>query len=141
MDWLEEHGHTDRLAFLQDEVLGEVFAPPAEAPWRALVSSPAIRNCVRACGGRWNQLEPTANDLIRHCASCNQPVVYCPAIQRPPTPFVADAAVTRAFDRPPAAPVPTWNPPAPRPIAVPTEEKLAPWRGALVRIRDWFTKK
>lgn len=136
-DWLEQHGHTDRLAFLEDETLGEMFAAPADAPWRAVVSSPPIRNCGRRCGRRWSQLDTAEHDLVRRCTPCNQGVPYCTAIQWPATPFVADAAVARDFDRrPDMPPIPTMNPPPPRqsPPAV-----VKP--GALVRLRDWFRKR
>ena len=62
-DWLEQHGHTDRLAFLQDEVVADVLVPKADAPWRAVVASPPIRNCPRTCGGHWSQLETTGPGL------------------------------------------------------------------------------
>jgi uncharacterized protein (TIGR02996 family) len=141
-DWLEQHGHTDRLAFLQDEAVGELFVAPADAAWRAVVASPPIRNCGRACGGRWGQLEPTGHDLGRRCSSCALVVVYCTAIQWPTTPFVADAAVARDFDRrPDVIPMPTMNPPPPR-QSLPPAVVLPPAKpGAFVRIRDWFRKR
>ncbi len=140
-DWLEQHGHTDRLAFLQDEVVADVLVPKADAPWRAVVASPPIRNCPRTCGGHWSQLETTEDDLFRRCASCSEAVVYCTAIQWPTTPFVADAAVARDFDRrPDMIPMPTWNPPPPRPVIVPSDAEPPPRRGAFVRIRDWLRK-
>jgi uncharacterized protein (TIGR02996 family) len=140
-DWLEQQGHTDRLAFLQDEVAADALVPNADAPWRAVVSSPPIRNCARACGGRWNQLVTTETDQLRRCTTCDQAVVYCTAIQWPQTPFVADASVTSAFDRrPDYPPMPTMNPPPPRQILLPAAMPAAK-SSALVRLRDWFRKK
>jgi len=141
-DWLEQHGHADRLAFLQDEVIADILVPVDDAPWRAVVSSPPIRNCARACGRRWSQLAATETDQLRRCTTCDQAVVYCTVIQWPQTPFVADASVTSAFDRRPDYPaVPTMNPPPPRQSLPPAVVMPAAKPGALVRLRDWFRKR
>jgi uncharacterized protein (TIGR02996 family) len=93
-DWLEEHGFDLRARLLRAEteaarpdldisVRVDTLAPAPDHPWRAIASRAPIERCIQLqtpCPKRWSSLAPTADDRVRHCATCEQPVYYCASV-------------------------------------------------------------
>ncbi len=99
-DWLEEHGDPVSLAraeYLRVECeldslprkawrrrklrtrLRELQTTVGDEWWRALDFS-AVEVCLTftfRCPQRWDTLQPTAVDSVRHCSQCDQDVYYC----------------------------------------------------------------
>jgi uncharacterized protein (TIGR02996 family) len=99
-DWLEEQGEPRARAqaeYLRVECQLDALPPKARERrklrsrlrelqaavgndwWRALDHSP-VEECVVfafECPQRWDTLQPTASDEVRHCSKCNQDVYYC----------------------------------------------------------------
>jgi uncharacterized protein (TIGR02996 family) len=103
-DWLEEQD--DPVARLQAEYLrltvqgqpGEKrlqeLAARLDPEWLAVVSRIPIENCGRArtgeeqlpvfrfaCDRNWQDLQPTAEQTVRHCEGCKKDVHYCATIR------------------------------------------------------------
>lgn len=101
LDWLEQHGHDSRLAFLRDDV-----ASDGDAAWRAVVARTPVVGCPWKCGKRWDLLAHTPDDLRRHCMTCDSEVRYCTSLEvaydigsrwgSPITIYTVDAALTEA---------------------------------------------
>ena len=93
-DWLEEHGFDLRARLLRAETIAaqpgldisvriDNLAPPEDHAWRAVASRAPIERCVgfrKPCPKSWSALATTANDAVRHCATCSRPVYYCASI-------------------------------------------------------------
>jgi uncharacterized protein (TIGR02996 family) len=102
-DWLDERGDM-RGRFLRLEVeLAGLLNPPAGAQalvelrglageidpkWIALIDRPRIENCDTErphfrfqCPKTWEQLEPTDNEAVRFCETCQQKVYFCSSVQ------------------------------------------------------------
>lgn len=97
-DWLEEAGRTKEaeVLSLEREIRDEPLVPgritdagmgrlgyrlrtlAADLPfsWRAVVTRPRIENCrsPEQCPRTWDQLNPTASLVVRHCGGCGQVV-------------------------------------------------------------------
>jgi uncharacterized protein (TIGR02996 family) len=100
-DWLDERGDV-RGRFLRLEVelagllnlptgpeaIGELrnLAREIDPKWIALVDRPRIVNCDRPhfrfqCPKKWEQLDPTEDDAVRFCETCQQKVYFCSSVQ------------------------------------------------------------
>lgn len=101
-DWLEERGEHGKAATLR------WFAQPrspsermttyhVEHAWLALVSRVAIHGCRMAgpspCPGQWTALEPTADDCMRRCGTCQREVRFCATLRDVREGSEADQAV------------------------------------------------
>ncbi|MEO8699273.1 MAG: TIGR02996 domain-containing protein [Kofleriaceae bacterium] len=91
-DWLEQRGYTTRATFLRlDGVAGSEEpalrrnADPVDFDWRAAISNPPISRCgVRfgfECTKRWEALERTDDDAVRHCSACEKPVYFVASVE------------------------------------------------------------
>ena len=115
-DWLDERGDV-RGPFLRLElVLAGLLNPPAaddaiaelrtlaraiDPKWIALVDRPRIENCNRPhfryqCPKKWEQLEPTDDDAVRFCVTCQQRVYFCSSMQEATQPARRDDCVAIA---------------------------------------------
>jgi uncharacterized protein (TIGR02996 family) len=104
-DWLEAHGHTDRAEFLREQLAtspdaGRLakLAATIDESWRARVATVVIEGCQGVamklvCPKRWDALEPTGHDGIRHCTACAQDVTYCTTIDQAQTVATARGCV------------------------------------------------
>jgi uncharacterized protein (TIGR02996 family) len=141
-DWLEQHGFTERAAFVRDENAG----PPEQATWRALVSRAPVLGCETACPRRWDLLERLSFDNIRRCPICKRPVYYCASIEvvmvyaRQRAVVAIDASIPIGAAKGAHAGVPharmPANPPAPRSYA-----EGAPGGNILTRLFDLFRRR
>lgn len=88
-DWLEEQGLVHRAAFLRarDVRARHVAAicDPDGARWRAAVTRQPLARCAglfrQGCATAWEHHATTADDLVRHCATCSQPVFYFSTVE------------------------------------------------------------
>jgi uncharacterized protein (TIGR02996 family) len=95
-DWLEQNGFSLRAQLLRAETEAAIpgidlsirlerLAPRGDEPFRALVSRAPLDRCDGLqfrfrCPKTWNALAPTADDRVRHCATCEREVHYCTSI-------------------------------------------------------------
>lgn len=167
-DWLEQHGFETRASFLRlearepfDEQQLHAVATPADASWRSLISRPPISRCgVRfgfECTKRWDALDRTDRDDVRHCTACDKPVYFCTTVDEAhqhgmrreciaiDASLVRGAALT-AYDAAtrPTRPTmkmgalmiePSIEPPIAPPIAPPPEKA-----GLFARLTGWFRR-
>ena len=103
-DWLEGQGHSARAEFLRVQLALQTataadaefqlalerlraLAPAVGTGWRARVATTFVERCsgVRfdlVCPMRWDRLEPSAQEAVRHCGACKRQVVYCTTIEQ-----------------------------------------------------------
>lgn len=85
-DWLEEHGETQRAEFLRatDPATRRLHVDAIGSRWRALVTHQPIARCARlyrqGCAIPWEQMEPTEQDFMRRCKTCERHVYYLDAL-------------------------------------------------------------
>lgn len=98
-DWLEERGQWDRAEFLRLTVAAADLTPEdprfadtttrirklahcLDPAWRLQLSSGKVEGCKElrrefTCTMTWDQLQPTADPLLRSCGACRSDVHYC----------------------------------------------------------------
>ncbi|MDP3499088.1 MAG: TIGR02996 domain-containing protein [Myxococcales bacterium] len=95
-DWLEEHGKPDEASWLrQESALRSLEGAALEAAllrlrelstristeFMASVARPAIEGCALRfgfkCPLKWEAMQRTGRDELRHCAGCRQDVHFC----------------------------------------------------------------
>jgi uncharacterized protein (TIGR02996 family) len=101
-DWLEERGDR-RAEFLRVQAALAGLKPRnprraillkrlrelrtgIETAWLVLVDRTRIENCGLQCqfecSWKWEQLQPTENDCIRNCETCERQVHYCHSVRQ-----------------------------------------------------------
>lgn len=89
-DWLEQHGHADRAAYLRKRELIQL-STSIDVRWKAAVAAARVSRCTsravtdaldgRGCHMTWDSLDRTADDRVRHCTRCAKPVHFCSTLE------------------------------------------------------------
>lgn len=90
------------------QALGEL-SRIASRRWAAIVTATEIHRCPlpAQCLGRWEKLDPTDNEQVRHCRQCQQSVCFLSDLADISIAAGRDGPVAAAHDL--AADVPHWR--------------------------------